>query len=72
MSDNASAGINNFGQASTINNSTISGNRGAGIGNDGTLTLNNSIVSGNYVGILTYGTLIVNSSTVSGTASACC
>ena len=58
----------------TISGLTIangySGGNGGGIYNEGTLTLNNSTVSGNYAsyggGIYNEGTLIINNSTVSG------
>ena len=77
-------GIYNLGTL-TINTTTISGNSagvvgnsggggGGGIENDGgSVTLNNSLVAGNFIlgsysgsGINTFGTVILNNSTVSG------
>src|SRR5574338_97327 len=64
----------------TINNCAVTGNDGqtlgAGISNGGTLTINNSSISGNVldyqgtgVGIASSGTLVINNSIISGNVS---
>ncbi len=75
-------GIFNNGGRLTVNDSTLSGNTGCGIVNEGVTTLNDSILSGNTSDSISYGvgggiyngsgTLIVNSSTLSGNTGGGC
>jgi len=73
-------GIQNDQAILTINNCAVVGNAGldsaAGISNGGTLTINNSSISGNVLeyqgtgaGISSSGTLIINNSIISGNVS---
>jgi hypothetical protein len=71
-------GIRNAGGNLTLNNSTVSNNiadDGGGISNEGTMTINTSVVSGNTSnvfqggGIQNWNTLIVNNSTINGNSS---
>jgi hypothetical protein len=74
-------GIYNDHSTLTVNNSTISGNQGGGIGNDGqrngvaTLQINNSTISGNsggaisnYAAYVGYASVQINSSSMTGNA----
>jgi len=78
LNNNDGAGVYNDGGAMTIQGSTISSNHadavagglGAGVFNNGTLTIINSTISGNYAGstgggIYTQGDLILINSTIS-------
>lgn len=73
-------GIQNDQATLTINNCVVAGNTGldsgAGISNGGTLTVNNSSITGNVLeyqgsgaGILSSGTLIINNSIIRGNVS---
>lgn len=56
-------GVSNIGTL-TLKNSTVTGNRGIGISNSGTLSISGSIISYNSRGIGNSGTLTMSSSTV--------